>query len=70
MTRDEYELYGRRILQAKGNDMPNAKLNPDVVREIRTNRHGLTAKQWADKLDVHYRTIEKVRYGEGWGHVQ
>jgi hypothetical protein len=52
-----------------GNDLPRAKLNPDLVRQIRVNRHGWTAKKWAEHLGVHKNTIDRVRSREYWYHV-
>lgn len=69
MTRHEYRLYGAKVLCKRGNDLPQAKLSPLLVRKIRENRRGLTAKQWAAELGVHYRTIENVRSRARWGHV-
>lgn len=53
----------------RGNDLPHSRLDPEKVRQIRTNRHGKTPKQWAKELNVHYRTIQKVIYFETWVHV-
>ena len=69
MTRQEYEIWGAKATCKRGNDLPQAKLNPDLVREIRANRHGWTAKQWAQKLGLHERTITGVRERTRWGHV-
>ena len=69
MTREEYLCGGARMTCPRGNRLPHAKLNPELVLEIRKNRHGLTAKQWAEKLNVHVRTIEGVRSYRTWGHV-
>ena len=68
MTRDEY-LSTLIITARRGTDLPQSKLNPDLVREIRTNRHGMTARAQASRYGVHYRTIEKVRHYETWRHV-
>lgn len=70
MTRDEYNLYGRLATAARGEQLPHARLNEETVRAIRINRHGLTAKQWAESLGVHLRTIEKVNARLSWRHVQ
>ena len=69
MTRDEYLSSGHWQSHKRGNDLPHARLNDELVREIRRNRHGLTARQWAVRLGLHYRTIEKVRHRETWNHV-
>lgn len=70
MNRAQYLCGGAHLTARRGNDLPHAKLNPDLVREIRTNRHGLTAKQWADQLGLHVRTVDKVRDRRSWSHVQ
>jgi hypothetical protein len=68
MTRSEY--LSTSISNARrGSDLPQSKLNPELVREIRTNRHGMTAKAQAVKYGVHYRTIEKVRHFASWRHI-
>ena len=68
VNRDEYLL--APVLYAKrGADLPHSKLDEGTVRAIRDNKLGMTAKQWANKLGLHYRTIEKVRYFESWRHV-
>lgn len=69
MTRDEYTRWGAKAHAARGNALPHAKLTPDRVRAIRSNPGGLTARQLAEEHGVHYRTIEKVRGYETWGHV-
>ena len=69
MNREEYRT--RAIeLAARGEQLSQSKLNPDSVRWIRTNREGLTLKQMANRLGVHYRTVEKVHYFETWTHVK
>lgn len=70
MTRHEYELWGAKATCLHGERLPHTVLNESVVREIRINREGLTAKERARRLGVHYRTVEKVLYRETWGHVQ
>lgn len=69
MNRDEYRasahLYCRR-----GNDLPHARLTPDLVREIRLNVRGWTARQWAESLGLHQRTIDGVRSFRTWRHVR
>ena len=60
MTRDEY-LSRAHEFALRGERLPHARLNADLVRAIRTNRRGLTARQWAEQLGVHHRTIDKVR---------
>ena len=69
MTRHEYRNGGALQSAMRGSDLPHARLTPAIVREIRANRQGMTAKQWADQIGVHHRTIEKVRSYETWIHV-
>ena len=69
MTRDEYILHGAAFTAKRGKDLPQDRLTEDEVRAIRINRHGRTARQWADDLGVHIRTIDKVRDGRSWAHI-
>lgn len=70
MTRHEYQLWGAKATAVRGEDLPHSKLDAQMVRVIRMNRRGLTAKQWGSLLGLHYRTIEKVRARESWAHVE
>lgn len=65
----EIYLLNPEIYAKRGNDLPHAKLNPDNVREIRTNRRGETAKQLASRFGVHHRTIDKIRDGKTWKYI-
>ena len=69
MTRDEYRASGAKLTAKRGNDLPHAKLNPETVRAIRANVAKMTAKEWADSLGLHQRTIDKVRTFGSWRHV-
>lgn len=69
MTRFEYELWGAKATCLRGNDLPHAKLNPEKVREIRTNKYGLSAQSLAYKYGVHVRTIDAVRTRQNWNHI-
>lgn len=69
MTRSEY-LSKARTFAARGEQLAQARLSEDKVRWIRRNPEGLTFRQMANRLGVHHRTVEKVRYGETWGHVE
>lgn len=69
MSRFDYTQWGAKASAIRGTDLPHAKLNPDAVRAIRVNLEGLTARQWGERMNVHHRTIEKVRHYETWGHV-
>lgn len=54
---------------SRGEARPNARLTEETVRDIRRNVHGLTAKQWSERLGVHIRTVEAVRSYRNWRHV-
>jgi len=69
MDRVSYALYGAKAMALRGNDLPQSKLTPQIVRTIRAEATLKTAKQQAREFGVHYRTIEKVRSYETWGHV-
>jgi DNA-binding transcriptional regulator YiaG len=69
MNRHDYALWGAKSMAVRGADLPHARLDPEKVRAIRENREGLTAKQLAALHGVHFRTVEKVRSRETWGHV-
>lgn len=56
-------------MRQHGTQRHNARLNPEIVKWIRQNPKGMTAKAQAEKLGVHYRTVEKVRQFESWRHV-
>lgn len=67
ICRDEY-LSRAHEFALRGERLPHARLNADVVREIRASR-AMTAKQWAEKLGVHIRTVTGVREYRTWRHV-
>lgn len=69
MTRFEYAQFGAKAIALRGNALPHAKLTAEKVRHIRENRQGKTARQLAEELGVHFRTVEKVRAYETWGHI-
>ena len=68
IDRDEWHLRAREFV-LRGNALPHARLNPDLVREIRANRRKWTNSQWAAFLGVHIRTIEDVQAYRTWSHV-
>ena len=68
LTRSEY-LDQAHALAKRGTDLPQSKLNPELVRQIRRNPNGWTAKRWAEELGVHVRTVEAVRSYKNWSHV-
>ena len=69
MNRSEYLSTGAILTARRGVDLPQSRLTPGIVREIRINRHGMTAKEQAAVYGVHFRTIQKVRYYDTWRHV-
>lgn len=69
MSWDDYLLYGKGATLLKGTQLPHAKLDEQKVKAVRANAEKLTAKQWADRLNVHVRTIQKVRHWLSWTHV-
>lgn len=69
ISRDEY-LELAHVYSKRGNDLPHARLTPSIVRQIRFNRNGWTARQWAEHLGVHLRTIEAVREYRNWSWVK
>ena len=66
MNRFEYLSTGAILTARRGVDLPQSRLTPNIVREIRINRHGMTAKEQAAVYGVHFRTIQKVRYYDTW----
>jgi len=69
VSRFDYAQFKAKACAKRGNQLPHARLDPEAVREIRSNVLGLTAKQLAQRYGVHHRTIEKVRHYETWSHV-
>lgn len=45
------------------------KLTEEKVREIRTNKEGMTDKQRAEKLGISESMVFQVRHRIKWGHV-
>lgn len=68
LARDEWSIRAHEFAP-RGERLPQARLTPEVVREIRANRDGMTARQWAERLGVHVRTVEAVRNYTNWRHV-
>jgi hypothetical protein len=55
----------------RGNELPHAKVNPDIVRKIRIQADaGITAKSQASEYGVHIRTIEAIRSYKTWQSVK
>lgn len=57
-------------MPARGNKLPQAKLNPDLVRQIRGSTRTKAAWKWAEELNCHIRTIEKARNYGSWKQVR
>jgi len=54
----------------RGNELPHAKVNNEIVRKIRIQaEQGITAKCQASEHGVHIRTIEAIRSYKTWVHV-
>lgn len=65
-------------MRLHGTALPQSKLTPELVAEIRKianpektrqGKYTLSAKQWAKKLGVHYGTIQAVRNMTTWFHI-
>jgi hypothetical protein len=55
----------------RGNDLPHAKVNAEIVRKIRMDADaGITAKSQAAEYGVHIRTIEAIRSYKTWRSVK
>ena len=73
-------MSGSYVTARRGIDLPQSKLTPDSVREIRRRSQWkadriaelnakYSAQSIADDMGVHVRTIEKVLRYETWRHV-
>lgn len=78
-TRDEY-LLAATAFAKRGEELPQSKLNADLVAEIRSARRqreqlrkfiaeNLSNEALAKRLGVHVRTIEKAITNETWSHL-
>ena len=52
----------------RGNQVYNAKLNPDAVRDIQTS--GLSNGVLAKKYNVSPSAVREVRIGRNWKHIR
>lgn len=68
IDRMEWQTRAREFA-SRGERLPQSRLTEQAVRAIRRNVHGMTAKQWADRLGVHVRTVEAVQSYRNWRHV-
>jgi hypothetical protein len=68
ISRAEYRIRAHEFCR-RGIALPHARLDEATVRTLRANAAGLTARQWAERLGVHVRTIESVRTYRTWRHV-
>lgn len=78
-TRDQY-LLAASTFAKRGEELPQSKLTPELVAEIRSARRqrealrkhiaeNLSNEALAKKLGVHVRTIEKAITNESWSHL-
>lgn len=78
-SRDEYLLAASAFV-LRGEELPQAKLNAELVQEIRSARRqrealrkhiadNLSNEALAKKYGVHVRTIEKAITNETWSHL-
>lgn len=78
-TRDQY-LLAASTFAKRGEELPQSKLTPELVAEIRSARRqrealrkhiaeNLSNEALAKKLGVHIRTIEKAITNESWSHL-
>ncbi len=78
-TREQY-LLAASTFAKRGQELPQAKLTPELVAEIRSARRqrealrqhiaeNLSNEALAKKLGVHVRTIEKAITNETWSHL-
>lgn len=68
IDRHEYEVRVHEFTR-RGEDLPQAKLNAEIVRKLRETTYLIPAREWADRLGVSKSAIERARQGETWGHV-
>ncbi len=69
INRHEY-LCNTLYYAKRGNDLPQAKVNKEIVRKIRIQaEQGITAKYQASEYGVHIRTIEAIRSYKTWANV-
>ena len=69
ISRSDYLCDPRKYAKS-GNQLPHAKVNPEIVRNIRmASGQGVTAKCQASEYGLHIRTIEAIRSYKTWRHV-
>jgi hypothetical protein len=56
-------------MAAKGNQLPQAIVTPELVIQIRKTTFAKSAKRWAKEPGMHHRSIEKIRSYGSWKHV-
>ena len=69
ITRQEY-LASARLYVRRGVDHRSAKLTPEIVQNLRINRHGKSDATWARELGVARETIRDARTGATWANVE
>lgn len=78
-TREQY-LLAASTFAARGDELPQSKLTPELVAEIRSARRqrdalrqhirqNLSNEALAKRLGVHVRTVEKAITHETWSHL-
>ncbi len=78
-TRAEY-LLASTTFAKRGAELPQSKLTPELVAEIRSARkqrealrqhiaENLSNEALAKRLGVHVRTVEKAATHESWSHL-
>lgn len=60
----------RRGRIPSGSGIPNARLDDEVVRQIRAHGAGKRDVEWAAELGIHASTIRLARIGKTWRHVK
>lgn len=60
----------RRGRVPMGTGMPNARLNDEVVRQIRAQATTKQDAEWAAELGIHVSTVRLARIGKSWRHVK
>lgn len=69
IDRHEWQVRAREFCR-RGKDLSHSKLTEDLVREIRATKGQIINREWAARLGVSRRSIERVRAYETWIHVR
>ena len=68
LPRDEYLARNREFCK-HGTDLPQSKLDADMVRQIRADAGTHSQRQLAKRYQVHQTTIHKILTYTTWVHV-